>query len=87
MPDPVQATAYPIVGVTYQLYYDVYSSGSVAAGIRGFINDFVADPTPSSDPLLNADSIAINLGYAPLSTTLKTTVRNTVNTYVDTTPN
>lgn len=87
VPDPEQATAYPIVGVTYQLYYDDYSNGRVAAGIRGFINNFVADPTPSSDPLLNADTIAINRGYAPLSASLKTRVRNVVNTYVDTAPN
>lgn len=87
VPNPAQAAAYPIIGVTYQLYYDIYSSASVAAGIRGFINDFVADPTPSSNPSLNANTIAADLGYAPLSSTLKTQVRNVVTTYVDTTAN
>lgn len=86
VPDPSQELAYPISGVTYLLFYDVYADGAVADGIRGFFNDFVATENPTSDPLENADAIARTLGYAPLSDNLKTEVRNVINTYVDTDP-
>lgn len=84
VPDPQQQTAYPIVGVSYHLYYGKYANSSVAAGIKGFITDFVADPTPSSKPQLNADTIAIKRGYAPLCAGLKAPVRAVVNSYLNT---
>lgn len=73
--NPSAATAYPIVGVNYLLFYDRYSSSAVAAGIRGFITWALST---------NGDAIAVNRGYAPLPSGLETSVRNVVNTYVDT---
>jgi phosphate transport system substrate-binding protein len=79
VPNPTASGSYPIVGVTYQLYYDDYASSAVAAGIRGFIG--------WAEGTSQADSIATSRFYAPLPSSLKTTVRNLVNTYVDTDPN
>ncbi len=73
--NPSASTAYPIVGANYLLFYDVYSSNAVATGIRNFITWAFGT---------SGDAIAINRGYAPLPSGLKTSARNIVNTYVDT---
>lgn len=74
--NPSGSTAYPIVGTNYLLFYDVYSSNAVATGIRNFITWAFGS---------SGDSIATSKGYAPLPSSLKTSARNIVNTYVDTT--
>lgn len=76
--DPSASTAYPVVGLSYLLFYDVYQSAAVADGIKGFI------PWAFSTA---GDNIARNKGYAPLPEALQTTVNNLVETYVDTTAN
>jgi phosphate transport system substrate-binding protein len=90
VPDPTASSAYPIIAVTYLVFYDRYSSSSVAAGIRGFITWALPTTTTLSCPsggqgsTTNADVIAVCRTYAPLPANLKTKVRNSVNTYVDT---
>lgn len=70
VPNPPAATAYPIVGVGYQLFYGRYSNSAVSAGIRGFINWALGSA---------GDTIATNTGYGPLPASLETAVRSTVN--------
>lgn len=70
VPNPSGATAYPIVGVGYQLFYGRYTNSAVSAGIRGFIDWALGSA---------GDTIASNRGYGPLPANLETAVRSTVN--------
>lgn len=79
VPNPIGATAYPIVGVSYLVFYDIYNSVNTANGIKGFINWALGTQA--------ADNIATQRGYAPISTGLSNSATNVVQTYVDTAPN
>ena len=76
--NPPAAQAYPIVGPSYLLFYDIYSNAATAAGIRSL----VAGAFNSA-----GDATATNLGYAPLPEALQTSVLTLVNNYVDTSAN
>lgn len=76
--NPTGGTAYPIVGQSYLLFYDVYASSSVATGIRSLITTGFST---------QGDTAARNLGYAPLPETLQSAVTNVVQIYVDTSAN
>ena len=68
--NPTQATAYPIVGVGYGLFYPSYSNSGITAGIKGFVNWALGS---------QGDSIATSKGYGPLPAALETSARNAVN--------
>lgn len=80
VPNPTAATAYPIVGVTYFLFYDQYTSNTVAATLKAF-EDLAQGPgNPDA-----YDTITTQLRYAPLPENLQAAVKAVVDTYVDTT--
>lgn len=85
VPDPTAANAYPIVAPTYMLFYGDYSpNGNLAAyprrqqivpAIRRAISNF-----PNQGFFSTAgDSIAIDKGYAPLPSSLKTASQTILN--------
>jgi phosphate transport system substrate-binding protein len=84
------AQAYPIVSVTYGLFYgDYYPDASpivrgtsIAAGIRAFVAWSQA-ATPVSGVPTQADAIAIARGYAPLPNSVKAQVRTVVQDCVE----
>ena len=76
--NPPAAQAYPIVGPSYLLAYDVYSSAGVAAAVRSLVSGAFST---------SGDSIATNLGYAPLPESLQTAALKVINTYVDVSAN
>ncbi len=45
--DPPDPQAYPIIGVTYLLFYGRYNDSATSAGIKGFINWALAPETPT----------------------------------------
>lgn len=76
--NPTALNAYPIVGPSYLLFYDIYSSSSIADAIKRFIPALFST---------SGDDIVEFQGYAPLPENLQTTVNDVVQTYVDTSAN
>ena len=72
LPNPSQATAYPIVGVSYLLFFGIYGNPNISGGIKGSINWALAANSPAGTT--NPNTIATNLGYAPLPASLKSSV-------------
>lgn len=76
--NPSGSTAYPIVSTTFlDLYCKVPRSTSVGNSFKGFINAALATSTFPTAPS-KYDSLATSLGFAPLGTSLKASVRSTV---------
>ncbi|WP_373526037.1 substrate-binding domain-containing protein [Nostoc sp.] len=91
--DPTVSAAYPISTATYMLFYDTYAGSNtsgVAPRLRNFINWALTAATNGSPASINADTIAVLRGYAPLPNTIKavsrTVVGNCVDTATDTSP-
>lgn len=69
VPDPAQANAYPIVGLTFVLFYGRYQS---------FIKS-ITIPQAFTTALTNGDDIIRSLGYAPLPQDRKNAAISAVN--------
>ncbi|AGY59101.1 substrate-binding domain-containing protein [Gloeobacter kilaueensis] len=77
--DPSGSTAYPIVSTTFlDLYCTVPRSASIGNAIKSFVQTALAASTFPTTPS-QYEGLATSLGFGPLGSSLKTSVRNTVN--------